>query len=172
MKALSLFLLLLFGAQTSGAQEFRSYVHRHFEVGYGAHLLLLVPGFHPKVRYAPLNYSRVKLFGEVRGEMVTAPIIGWNYNIQLGSSLQNTWGFHAGFGRSQYISGIRKDSTESYNRLAHNTVEFGATWRTRKGQRYDIFASVPMYFQEFPILIVGITWNFGGIWDYKEQRTK
>lgn len=80
------------------------YIYDHFEIGGGGHVFIVVPGGHAKLRYAPVNYQRIKLMGEIRGEIVAAPIIGWNYNFQLGTGFSNGVGIHAGLGQSSYVS--------------------------------------------------------------------
>lgn len=150
--------------------EVNDYIFGHFEIGGGGHVFIVVPGGHAKLRYAPINYQRIKLMGEVRGEIVTAPIVAWNYNFQLGTGFDNGVGIHAGLGRSHYVSRRRISPTEfeTVNRY-QNTLEFGMRWEGRRRQ-YDIWTSIPLYIHDIPIFTVGISFTAGGMWNFDRQK--
>lgn len=146
------------------------YVYDHFEIGGGGHIFILVPGGHAKLRYAPINYQRIKLMGEIRGELVLAPLAGWNYNIQLGTGFQNDVGVHAGIGRSHYVARAIVDSVAAQtNHLFQNSIEFGVRWESKRYQ-FDLWANIPLYTKHIPVFAVGISITSGGLWDFKDQK--
>ncbi len=115
--------------------EVNEYIYDHFEIGGGGHIFILVPGGHAKLRYAPINFQRIKVMGEIRGEIVTAPLAGWNYSVKLGTGFENGVGIHSGFGRSQYVSRALVDSAVyTNNYLYQNSFEFGIRWEGMRRQ--------------------------------------
>lgn len=143
--------------------SFGDYVNEHFEAGAGLHALFIIPGGHLKLRYAPINHNRIKVLGEIRGEAFLAPFGGWNYNVQLGTTFLDNIGLHAGIGRSHYIGGIRKDDTQPFNRLLFNTFEIGINTFVGN-RRFDVFTSIPLSIDRFPLIVSGISWSIGEVW--------
>ncbi len=150
--------------------EVNEYIYNHFEIGGGGQVLIILPGIHAKLRYAPINYQRIKLIAEVRGEAVTAPIAGWNYHIKAGTSFQNGVGIHAGFGRSHYVWRVRNYPNDfEVRNVFQNTFELGVRWESFRRQ-WDIWASLPLYRQHVPVFTVGVSVTAGGLWDFKDQK--
>lgn len=185
MKACLFFILFVLSAKTGVSQyssqnyrqftnqpvqlSFGDYIHEHFEIGAGLHTLLILPGAHAKLRYAPINSNRFKLMGEVRGELFLAPLAGWNYNVQIGTSFRGDVGLHAGFGRSQYVAGIRTDTSEKLNRIFQNTFEIGLSTNILD-RRFDVYLSLPMHTDYFPVIIAGVSITGGKIWNLRSPK--
>ncbi|MCR9172457.1 MAG: hypothetical protein NXI10_08205 [bacterium] len=151
--------------------EVNDYVYNHFEIVGGGHVFIILPGAHAKLRYAPINYQRIKFIAELRGEVVTAPIAGWNYNFKVATSFDNGVGIHAGLGRSHYVWRMR-DYPNGYEveNIYQNSAELGVRWETYRRQ-WEIWASIPLYQNEpVPIFSVGFSVTAGGLWDFKEQK--
>ncbi|XOV66659.1 MAG: hypothetical protein ACFHU9_13620 [Fluviicola sp.] len=147
------------------------YLYDHCEIGGGGHVLIILPGAHLKLRYAPINYQHIKLIGEVRGELVTAPIAGWNYNFKFATGFENGLGIRAGLGRTHYVWRRRTSVTEfEVRNVFQNTAEVGIRWEAYIRQ-WEVWASLPLYNnQHVPIFTVGVSVTAGGLWDFKDQK--
>lgn len=146
------------------------YVYDHFEIGGGGQVLIIIPGIHAKLRYAPINYERIKVIGEIRGEGFMAPIADWSYHIKVGTNLEEDIGIYAGFGRSHYIWQRRNFPDEPYvDRVFQNTFELGIRWQSIRRQ-WDVWTSLPLHTDNIPLFTVGVSVTTGGLWDFKDQK--
>lgn len=150
--------------------EVNDYLFNHFEIGGGGQLFVVLPGGHGMLRYAPVNYQRIKLMGEIRGEFVAAPMAGWHYSVKAGTSFRNTVGIHAGFGRSHYVTRARTSAeTFETRHIYQNTFDLGVRWQGARSQ-CDVWTSMPLYVDYIPIYTIGISFTFGGLWDFDHQK--
>jgi hypothetical protein len=161
---------IAFATHSQKDQKFMNFVENHFSAGGGVHVLTIVPGPHAQIQVYPINFDRFKVYAELRGEMILAPLIGWNYNFQAATRILDNWGLHAGFGRSHYVGGMRRDSTESYNHFRFNSFEFGVTHLGFDRFVGDAFISIPMNLKNngFPFFVLGVSAQFGSVWWNKQ----
>lgn len=153
-----------------------NYIENHFSGGYGVHVMTILPGPHVKAQYYPINFDRFKVYGEVRGELLFAPLVGSNYNIQVASRIFHNIGVHGGIGQWNYISALKSKEpgteNEPFPKIKTNSFEFGITWLGLEDAVVDIYTSIPATIDDSPLLIVGGSITLGFVWWNKRKSKK
>lgn len=175
----ALFLLLIFLASPIYAQKGQrvlNYLENHFNGGYGAHVMTILPGPHVKAQFYPINLDRFKVYGEVRGELVMASIVGYNYNIQGAVRVFPNLGFHSGIGRWNYVSLMKSKEPnvepQPLDIAKVNSFEFGIVWLGSETAAFDFYVSVPASIKKTPILIVGGSATLGYVWWNRRDKVR